>query len=59
MMRRAFETVAVDRLDRIGKVWISDYVIYFSNRLIYAVAVYFIFGYLTLQRPCTLVQIIF
>lgn len=29
MMRRAFETVAVDRLDRIGK-WISDCLIHFS-----------------------------
>lgn len=41
MMRRAFETVAVDRLDRIGKVWISDWQIHFSHHLIYAATCYF------------------
>lgn len=31
MMRRAFETVAVDRLDRIGKLWISEWLIHFPT----------------------------
>lgn len=48
MMRRAFETVAVDRLDRIGNEWISDCCIYFSQHLIFAVICYFPFS-LTLQ----------
>lgn len=38
MMRRAFETVAVDRLDRIGNVWISDLQGHFSHCIIWAVA---------------------
>lgn len=37
MMRRAFETVAVDRLDRIGNVWISDLQRHFSHIFIWVV----------------------
>lgn len=44
MMRRAFETVAVDRLDRIGKLWISDGLIHFSHQLIYAMTCHFPFS---------------
>lgn len=36
MMRRAFETVAVDRLDRIGN-WFSDCCIHFLYQIISAV----------------------
>lgn len=35
MMRRAFETVAVDRLDRIGKLWISDFCSYISLTILF------------------------
>lgn len=37
MMRRAFETVAVDRLDRIGNVLISDLQRHFSQLFMWAV----------------------
>lgn len=33
MMRRAFETVAVDRLDRIGKILESRFSVHFINLL--------------------------
>lgn len=38
MMRRAFETVAVDRLDRIGNVWLSDCSLPFPPHLIYVIS---------------------
>uniref|UniRef100_A0A3B4XM79 Potassium/sodium hyperpolarization-activated cyclic nucleotide-gated channel 2-like n=1 Tax=Seriola lalandi dorsalis TaxID=1841481 RepID=A0A3B4XM79_SERLL len=45
MMRRAFETVAVDRLDRIGNVWISVCCKHFPQHLIYAGTCYFPFSF--------------